>query len=290
LEKAVNKGHLIGNIVDNWLRLAGGRTTIAFAGSVAHSKAIRDAFVMVGVKAEHLDGETPDEERKAILERLANGTTTLVANYGILVEGVDIPPAKCAILARPTKSRVCYMQSAGRVLRPWNGMVPLILDHAGCTDRFDIIGVDVQWSLTEKAKRSPHVPSHRNCPQCFAYVLSTLRQCPHCGTEMPTAPPTSPKDKKMIPVDLALRSVTDVPTAEYAWTQATVRTARNRGWHPKAIQHRFLETFGHPIPESLKSAISQDYKRDEEWKQRRRERRNVTEPSQDQTRTCSKQN
>ena len=44
-----------------------------------------------GVKAEHIDGDTPKDERGAILQRLAAGETAVVTNCMVLTEGWDCP-------------------------------------------------------------------------------------------------------------------------------------------------------------------------------------------------------
>jgi len=272
LEKAVNLGHLIGNVVDQWLRLAEGRSTIVYAVTVAHSKAICDAFTMAGVKAEHLDGNTLDEDRTAILARLESGETAVVVNCNVLVEGFDCPRVKCVVLARPTKSIVVYMQAAGRALRPWENVTPLILDHAGCADRFKFcIGEDLEWSLSDKAKPKSQLPPHKTCPECWAYVLSALMTCPHCQHKFQPPPAAVEPERKVIPVDLALRSVVDVAPADLALVQDLHRFARQYGWHIDAIERRFEERMGRALPPSLKAAIRSDYKRDEVWKGRRRE-------------------
>ena len=131
LEEAVNQAQLVGNIVEHWLQRANGVRTVAFAVSVAHSKNICQQFVAKGIPAEHLDGETPMVVRDAILARLQAGVTKIVCNCGVLCEGWDQPSVKCAILARPTKSTGLYLQQGGRILRPWEGVGALILDHAG---------------------------------------------------------------------------------------------------------------------------------------------------------------
>jgi DNA repair protein RadD len=137
LADAVDTKILIGNIVEHWQRLASGLRTVAFATSVQHSRNIAAQFVEHGIKAEHLDGTTPTDERDAILGRLDSGETLVVSNCGVLGEGWDQPSCKCAILARPTKSTGLYLQQAGRILRPWQGQVAIILDMQATPSSMD---------------------------------------------------------------------------------------------------------------------------------------------------------
>jgi len=103
---------------DTWRPL---RRTIAFAVGVGHSVHIRDAFLEAGVRAGHIDGNTPKDEREAALAQLAAGDITVLTNCMVLTEGWDSPPVGCCVLARPTKSMGLYRQMIGRVLRPADG-------------------------------------------------------------------------------------------------------------------------------------------------------------------------
>jgi DNA repair protein RadD len=199
LEAAMNRTGLVGGIVEHWQRLAGGRRTVAFASGVEHSQAIAVAFVAAGVPAEHLDGTTPVAKRDAILARLKRGETLVVSNCGVLTEGWDQPECKGLILARPTKSLGLYMQMAGRVLRPWNDVRPIILDHAGNALQHGLPHDDRDFSL-DGAKASGAAPT-RECPECSAIIALGATQCSECGHEFPR-PPTKRERAVQAPGEL----------------------------------------------------------------------------------------
>jgi len=67
LAERMDRDELVGDIVTHWFKYGQHRKTVAFACSVGHSTHIRDEFVKAGVRAEHLDGSTPIDERAAIL-------------------------------------------------------------------------------------------------------------------------------------------------------------------------------------------------------------------------------
>ena len=139
---------LIGDIVTHWHRFGERRKTVAFAVNVAHSLHLCAEFVRSGVRCEHLDGETPKDERDAILARLASGETEVVTNCMVLTEGWDMPEVGCAILARPTKKMGLYRQMIGRVLRPADGKADaIILDHTGAVYRHGLAEDPVEWTL-----------------------------------------------------------------------------------------------------------------------------------------------
>lgn len=169
----MNKPHLIGDCVSEWLRLANGRSTMLFAAGVAHSKAIVDQFQAVGIAAMHLDGTTPKQERESILARLADGRLRLVSNAMVLTEGVDVPRVDCVVLARPTKSDGLYLQMAGRGLRPFPGKDNLmILDHGNCIRECGLVAQDRNWQLLPDADRKRG--------KSISYA-ETFKVCPDCG-------------------------------------------------------------------------------------------------------------
>jgi DNA repair protein RadD len=63
LAERMDRIGLIGDIVTHWHRLAERRSTVIFATSVAHSIHICEALAESGVKAAHIDGKTPKDER-----------------------------------------------------------------------------------------------------------------------------------------------------------------------------------------------------------------------------------
>lgn len=209
LARAVDRPTLIGNVVETWLRLAGPsspsgpRTTVCFAVTVEHSKHLVERFVTSGVRAEHFDAETPEDERRAILARVATGETTLVSNVGILTEGWDLPRASCVLKARPTMSRGLDRQMTGRGLRTHctscdgsDGACPssdhkrdcLVLDHAGNCHRHGFVTEPERYSLEGENRgesERPTVPSIRTCTDCFAVSPGNALECTFCGKPFP---------------------------------------------------------------------------------------------------------
>lgn len=188
LGEACAQGQLVGDIVDHWERRADGRRTVVFAVTVEHSRQIVERFRARGHAAEHLDGETDEVERAAILRRLDSGETTIVSNVGVLTEGWDQPSCKVLVLARPTQSLGLYLQMAGRILRPWQGVPALILDHAGCVVDHGLPHVDREWELEPGKKRRKKGATEedcaKSCPECFAVADLGTRVCA-CGYEWP---------------------------------------------------------------------------------------------------------
>jgi len=241
LSAAVDRVGLVGSIVEHWKRHARGVRTVAFAASVSHSQRIAAQFVAAGIAAEHLDGETPVDERAAILRRLEACETLVVSNYGVLCEGWDQPAVKCCILARPTKSPGLYLQQAGRILRPWCGHTAIILDHAGCVLEHGLPHEDREFSLEGKTRSKRTAPSCHTCERCFAIVASSVRVCPCCGWEWPDAPERAELAEHEGDL-VEVRAVTQ-DEKRAAWDEL-VRTALARGYAHGWAAYRYRDRFG----------------------------------------------
>jgi len=105
-------------ILDKIRTLSGKFNSILlFACSINQSKFLSVILRYLGISAEHLDGNTHPDRRKAILKGFREGSITVLSNYGVLSTGFDAPKTDVVFLARPTKSIVLYSQMIGRGLR-----------------------------------------------------------------------------------------------------------------------------------------------------------------------------
>src|SRR5260370_23410778 len=64
---------------------------------------------------------TPNEERRAILERFRSGKYSKLVTGRVLNEGVDVPDCRVAIIVSGNSTKREYIQRLGRVLRPKAG-------------------------------------------------------------------------------------------------------------------------------------------------------------------------
>lgn len=199
LGEKMDDAKLIGDIVDNWMRLAPDRRTVVFCVNRKHSRHVCAEFVARGVAAEHLDGETPVAERADILARVADGATQVLCNVFVASYGLDIPPLDCAVLARPTKNLTLYLQTVGRVMRVSPGKVDaLVIDHSGAVKENGFADDVHPWSLDGKEKIKDRIEREKQakgekkeivCGGC-GFVFKGSRTCPKCGHQM--VPPSEP--------------------------------------------------------------------------------------------------
>jgi DNA repair protein RadD len=183
------KSGLVGDPVEHWKRYAEDRPTILFASKVQASMSARDAFIDAGIPAEHVDADTSDDEREAVIRRMEDGFTKVICNVGVFTEGVDIPMLSCCQLMRGADSAVLYFQTIGRCMRPHPGKKDAILiDHAGAIFRHGFPDEDVPWELSTSESIESRVAKEREegsrgeprlCPRCA--MLYAGPSCPQCG-------------------------------------------------------------------------------------------------------------
>ena len=271
LEVAMTDAQVVGSVVDEWKTHAEGRPTVVFACTIKHSQAIVDQFRAAGVRAEHLDGETPIPDRRAILARLDSGETEVVSNVGVLCEGWDQPSVKCLSIARPTKSLALWMQMAGRVLRPPGS--PVIIDHGR---NFDLHGPphqDTTWDLLTGTKPKEK-SKFRTCPKCFAFVQKN--PCELCGHFVePVA--------REVRVDAGAKLEKREGDPRVLFFDRMLEQARTKGFKPGFAGAKFKDQFGQWPPWSWSERAKRAFAEDEAWQRRQatREREREFWKSQD---------
>ena len=192
LSDRMDTDQLVGDIVEHWLKHSQRRRTVIFAVDVKHSAHIVEELRKSEVRAEHVDGSTPQDERDAVIGRLASGETEVVCNCMIFTEGFDLPDIGCIVLARPTRSLGLYRQMIGRGLRPAEGKSDvIILDHSGGVYRHGRPDDAIDWTLHQDKRASnpaheARLAEHRD-PFCECTACGHLRMrgmaCDNCGWE-----------------------------------------------------------------------------------------------------------
>ena len=98
-------------------------------------------------------GETPKEERRVALKKLANGQVPAILAIDCLDEGVDVPAADTAIILASSTNERQFIQRRGRVLRTAPGK-----DHATLVDVLALpppsLGRDGKWLLKGELARA----------------------------------------------------------------------------------------------------------------------------------------
>lgn len=185
LTGAATSKRILGDVVEEYVRHASGKRAVVFAVSVDASEKMALAFQQAGVPAEHIDGETPKEQRDATLARLRSGQTLVVCNCNVLTEGFDCPELEVCILTRPTLSPGLYLQMVGRVLRPAAGKERArIHDHAGLLAMHGHPYADRDYEpapgeSVNKKRDQKSETVEKKCPACKS--VRTGWPCDACG-------------------------------------------------------------------------------------------------------------
>lgn len=180
----MDKPEIHGDVIKHYRELADGKKAICYCASIVHSESTAAEFCKAGIAAEHIDGKTPKLLRDDIIQRFRDGTTQILCNVDLISEGFDVPDCGAAILLRPTKSLVLYIQQSMRCMRYVEGKTATIIDHVGNYKRHGLPDQNREWTLETKPQQTREQGDDeiniRSCPMCY-YTHITADICPKCG-------------------------------------------------------------------------------------------------------------
>ena len=262
LSSVMNDTVLIGDVVDNWLRLASDRHTIVFATDIAHAEALTKRFQSVGVDAEVLHSKTAPSSRSKLTDNFRESRFQVLVNVGIATYGYDVPSVNCIVLARPTKSFVLHLQMIGRGMRPKpNGDYCMVLDHADNVRRLGAAEDEIRWSLDagkpaatnyrryQSERKNTDDAELTTCEEC-THMFSRSRVCPKCGWVKPLmARDIDTVDANLIKIRHARDEVaqSDWPDQVEFFRMLKGHCSKN-GYKPGWAAYKFKEKLGHWPP------------------------------------------
>ena len=280
---AMDKTQLVGDIISHWFKLAPNKQTMCFAVTIAHSQHICKQFRDAGVNAVHVDYHMSDEEKKEIYRAFRAQETMVLCNCALLSEGADFPAAEVLVLARPTRSKVRFVQMFGRVLRPSPGKArAIILDHSGSVKR---LGFPWNFSVTHldtgKPKETSGEPADRPeplpkpCPQCDFMKPPRTPICPKCGFKATKPCDIEPEEGELV----QYRGKKMPPAIQNLETIGRSRVyhqllwlARDRGYKDGWASMKYKDAFGNwpngiskEVEEPLPSVLSWEHSQRIKW-------------------------
>ena len=239
-----------------------GERAFLFAPSVAQAAAYAEQFTAAGHPARAITERTSKRDRATWLEEFAASELRVLANVYTLTEGVDIPAASVAILARRIVHVSMYLQIAGRILRPHPSKSrATLLDLTGATIEHGLPTEDRIYSLDGRPIRRCN-ESLRQCPQCGAVFENSPTTCPECGYDFPARkapPPPRIYSLELREVYAGKATPTEAKREEFVrlW-----RLARERGWSLGWVVKEYTTLFGQP-PLTFTAAMRGELKREE---------------------------
>jgi hypothetical protein len=122
-------------IVATYLDHVPTRKGVAFCVNVRHADEVAGLFRERGVPARSVSGAMASREREKLLRAFAAGELRMLCACDILNEGRDCPDVEVLLMARPTLSKIIYMEQLGRGTRKAPGKESLVVfdfvDNAG---------------------------------------------------------------------------------------------------------------------------------------------------------------
>lgn len=188
------KREVYDGVVNKYLELARGKKAVCYNVNIEHSVEVCKRFLEAGIDAEHVDGNTPDEQRAAIFERLRSGATTVLCNVDVATAGLDVPSIEVCIVNCATTSVTKWLQMCGRSARPCPEIGKASHTIIDMGNNWQVLGLwederdwaDIFHNPPTKKKKKDEAPAPiKSCPECDAIVPISTRICPHCSHEWP---------------------------------------------------------------------------------------------------------
>lgn len=140
-------------IVDTYRTHTLGKRAVCFCINIDHSESMARAFNQQGIKTAHVSGRMGEQQRQQILDAYRAGDILVLCACDILNEGWDSPETEVLLMARPTLSKVVYVQQLGRGTRKAPGKDCLLV--------FDFIDNTGRYAQAMSAHRLFKKPDYR---------------------------------------------------------------------------------------------------------------------------------
>lgn len=155
------------------------KSWLAFCSGVEHARHVAEEFGRQGISCRTIFGDTPKDERDAILAAFKRGEIRALASMGVLTTGFNAPGVDLIALLRPTQSAGLYVQMVGRGTRLAPGKENcLVLDFAGNVRRHGPI--DLVRPKRPGDGDGGEAPT-KVCPDCDSIIALSAMECPDCG-------------------------------------------------------------------------------------------------------------
>ena len=179
-----------------YMKFSRNKKAIIYNVNIEHSKEVTRTFEMFDVPCKHVDGTTPEDERREIFKWFHHTPNAVLCNVGIATLGFDEPTIETIIVNRSTTSMALWLQMCGRGSRPcnedWVNENQYRYDYPLKTkSKFQIIDMGGNcithgdWSEDRDWRfifNNPDIPKDgiapmKECPQCGCYVHAATIQC-----------------------------------------------------------------------------------------------------------------
>jgi len=191
-ELAERASRIMGDVVEQYQRIAPGTRAVVFAATVESAEQAAAKFRAAGISAKCLHGQMGTPQRDQTIADFCAGRTQILTSCEIVSEGFDLPAIETAILLRPTKSLALYLQQVGRALRTYAGKSgAIVIDHTDNTAEHGHPLWPREWSLDAPRRKAGAKQASGlklwTCPVCFCIQQATNPGCSSCGHQRAVA-------------------------------------------------------------------------------------------------------
>lgn len=140
-------------IVESYREHVMGKPGVTFCVNIDHSEQMSDLYCQAGVPARAVSGRMSSTEREDALARYERGELAMLCACDLLNEGWDSPKTEVLLMARPTLSKVLYVQQLGRGTRLHPGK--------SCLYVFDFTDNTTRYALSVNVHRLFNIAQYR---------------------------------------------------------------------------------------------------------------------------------
>lgn len=216
------------------------KKALIFNVNINHNNCVYNALFDLGYNVYRIDGETPTNERKDILNKFKTESNAIICNVGVLTTGFDEPSVQTIFLNRATKSLALYLQMIGRGSRTFEGKDKFtIIDLGKNTARFGFYDEYRDWqTFFTKGTMSDGngVSPTKECPDCGFIQHTRKLICESCGfsfEEEKLKQEAEEKEQKFYL--LTQKNPINIPT------EKLFEIAKDRNWKEYAILYKIAE-------------------------------------------------
>jgi DNA repair protein RadD len=263
LSDACNTKEIVADVVTTWHEKGESQPTLCYGVDRKHAQHLQERFIEAGVRTEYIDCDTPLFDREEIFERFRASETKLIFNVATLDTGIDLD-VRCIIDARPTRSRIRFVQTIGRGLRPGEGRDHLIvLDHAGNHQRLGLV-TDIHFDALDDGEsnrnldkgRSDREPIIKLCPECRCVLPPQARECPACGFKIYAATEVLERDGELVELGSGEHGNSRITTEiKRHWYGAFLWICDEKGHSRGRAFHLFCEKFKEKPPWDWRATV-----------------------------------
>ena len=181
----MNKKFLYDGVIEKYKKFSGGKALV-FCCNVQHSQITAKAFSEAGIRAKHVDGETPTQERIKIVKDFRQGKIDVLTNCNLFCEGFNLTDISSVILNRATASKCLYTQMVGRAMRISPGKeYGVVIDMGNSVTAHGFVEDLQEHDIFKEPRKGDGVAPMKDCPKCGTMMYASATTCKYCGFVFP---------------------------------------------------------------------------------------------------------